>query len=46
MTIKRKHNLNPNRRHMCVPSMHFSVSLYNKIALELLESLEKRKNKI
>ncbi|MGN8843532.1 hypothetical protein ACTQ5K_21605 [Niallia sp. Sow4_A1] len=42
MTIKRKQNRNPNRRHMCVPSMHFSASIYNKNAIELLESLEKR----
>lgn len=44
MTIKRKQNLNPNHKHMSVPSMHFSVSIYNKNVLELLESLDKRKN--
>ena len=44
MTIKRKQNNNPNRRHMTVPSMHFSVSIYNKKALAILEALERSRN--
>ncbi|MEK4441958.1 MULTISPECIES: hypothetical protein [Niallia] len=43
MTLKRKQIHNPNRRHMSVPAMHFSVSIYNKQALAILEAIEKSK---
>ncbi|MEY8342091.1 hypothetical protein SFC57_04580 [Niallia circulans] len=43
MTLIRKQSHNPNRRHMSVPAMHFSVSVYNKQALAILETIEKRK---
>lgn len=42
MTIKRKQNHNPNRRQMTVPSMHFSVSIYNKNALAILDGIERK----
>jgi len=43
MTLKRKQNMNPNRRHMTVPAMHFSVSIYNKNTIAILEALDQRK---
>lgn len=45
MTLKRKQSHNPNRRHMSVPAMHFSVSVYNKQALAILEATQKNRKR-
>ena len=43
MTLRRKQSKNPNRKHMSVPAMHFSVSIYNKRALAMLEEMSKQR---